>query len=115
MTKAILCRLGTTSTKKKVTVPSFFEPLLLYLWIDQWNTTEQVDIYCMLEVAILKFFKNSQLIFYELNSFSLIFHELSSKATTEGFKTALIRVKLVSSLDRVRYGKTMVSETYKDL
>ena len=68
------------------------------------STTEQVEIYCLLEDYILETARNEDEPHTTLN---LAYETLASFSTSQQFQDELKRVGIKTSIDRVRLGKKL--------
>ncbi len=102
--------LGTTETGIKVSLSNdLLNVEAIEDWLIKWEVKDQIDILCMLEVTILKFFRDSAVKHVEENLFRFVYLTLRKETEKETFKSHLEKLGIVTSLDRVRRGKRLVS------
>ncbi len=74
-------------------------------WLNQFSSHEQVDIFCIVELALLYFLSQKDHLNDETKSCVEIYQNLETKKDIVSFREIYEKENLVTSLARLRYGK----------
>ena len=103
--------IGETSNGTEINVPKKLDPLSAMLWLSLLNVQDQADLFCMSELINLNF--ERQKTENELyRTMLIILNILDKRRERNIFLDIFTDLKLVTSLDRIRYAKDLITAAY---